>query len=305
MALQEIRRFDSDFKVWHSGYTNMTFLAHWHDELELIYIRQGSAVIYMDNQPYYAESGDLLLCPGGCIHYCNSMDRKNQLDFVIFDVGLIQSRISPIHLPARLVRYEQLQKFGLSHEVHHVFYLLPKELKEHSLYYEEIVKSTLRILCYKLQRIFEQEEIPTHGKNSNEEAWMQQILHYMNQHISDEITLEKVALQANLSQCYLSRIFKKYTGMNFVQYRNRLRLEQAIELLHNTTNPIAEIAYECGFQDVRTFNRVFQQYTGHNPSAFRKNPQLLNYVVAYPHRKGGACLLVENDSPVVHQNLNI
>jgi len=306
MALQEVRRYNRNFKVWYCGYTNMTFLAHWHEEMEFIFVRSGSAVVYLDNQRYVMEAGDILLCPSGSIHYCDSSERKNHLEFVLFDVSLIQSRLSPLQMAPLYLSRQRLEELDIKKDVQNVFDKLPKELQEGAPYYEEIVKSTLRMLCYKLQRLFSHSGTPSgaacSARLTSEEILIQQTLQYLAIHISEETSLETAAQQVNLSACYLSRIFKKYTGTNFVKYRNLLRVEQAIDLLQNTSHPVSEIAYECGFQDIRTLNRVFRQYTAHTPSEFRKDPSLGNYVVSYPHRQSQHYLLVENDSPVVTQN---
>ncbi|MGN7888422.1 helix-turn-helix domain-containing protein [Dyadobacter sp. 22481] len=74
-----------------------------------------------------------------------------------------------------------------------------------------------------------------------------------------------------MNPAYVSREFSKYfSDMSFGDYIRKLRIEKAIELLSNTSNSLAEIAYLTGFSDQSHFNRIFKQHTGQNPSAFRK-----------------------------------
>ncbi len=54
-AFHEIRSYDSDFMVWHSSYQNISFLAHWHKEIELIYVRSGSCRLNITDRTFTAQ----------------------------------------------------------------------------------------------------------------------------------------------------------------------------------------------------------------------------------------------------------
>lgn len=58
-AFHEVRSYDSDFMVWHSNYENIGFLAHWHKEIELIYVRSGSCRLSITDMNFTAHAGDL------------------------------------------------------------------------------------------------------------------------------------------------------------------------------------------------------------------------------------------------------
>jgi len=71
---------------------------------------------------------------------------------------------------------------------------------------------------------------------------------------------------------YLSRNFKKITGTNFRDLLNQYRIESAKSMLldnHVKALNITDIAHKCGFQCLRTFNRVFKIYTGIEPRQFQ------------------------------------
>ena len=84
-AFHEVRNYDSDYMVWHSRYDNIGFLAHWHKEIELIYVRSGSCLLSVTDQTFLARTGDLAVCESGMIHYSDSHGMDNSLDFIIFD----------------------------------------------------------------------------------------------------------------------------------------------------------------------------------------------------------------------------
>jgi AraC-like DNA-binding protein len=85
----------------------------------------------------------------------------------------------------------------------------------------------------------------------------------------DELSLGGVARRVNVSAGYFSMMFKRATGLNFVDYVSRLRVEKAKNLLQNPQFRISEAAYEVGFQSLSQFNRAFRRIVGESPRAWR------------------------------------
>jgi AraC-like DNA-binding protein len=92
---------------------------------------------------------------------------------------------------------------------------------------------------------------------------------YVASHQSDPITLEEIARALNVSTFHFCRKFKQTTGLTFVEYLNRVRIEKAKILLHNKNLHITDIAYEVGFQSLTHFNRIFRKLVGHSPTQYR------------------------------------
>lgn len=92
---------------------------------------------------------------------------------------------------------------------------------------------------------------------------------FIRDHFGDELSLEKVAKIVNMSANYFSEKFKQATGMRFVEYVSRTRVEKARNLLHNPRLRISEIAFDVGFQSLSQFNRAFKQVTGRAPREYR------------------------------------
>ena len=92
---------------------------------------------------------------------------------------------------------------------------------------------------------------------------------YILEHQSEELSLGQVAKAVNASSFYFCKLFKKSTGINFIDYVSQLRIEKAKNLLLNPNCLISEIAFEVGFQSLTHFNRVFKKLTGQSPSQYR------------------------------------
>ena len=92
---------------------------------------------------------------------------------------------------------------------------------------------------------------------------------YIADHKFDAIKLEQIARALNVSKFHFCRRFKLETGLTFVEYLRRGRIEQAKILLHNKSMRVSEIAYEVGFQSLTHFNRTFRKLVGSSPTEYR------------------------------------
>jgi AraC-like DNA-binding protein len=92
---------------------------------------------------------------------------------------------------------------------------------------------------------------------------------FIHERSDEKLSLTRVAGSVNMSANYLSEKFKQVTGVNFVDYISRIRIEKALELLQHRHLGISEIAFTVGFQSLSQFNRVFKNLTGQSPTQFR------------------------------------
>ena len=105
---------------------------------------------------------------------------------------------------------------------------------------------------------------------SKSDERMQRVMQYSIQHLGQEIKLEEVAREANLSVSQFCRYFKLHTRKTYIQYLNELRIEHACSLLKREDLSIAQVSFEIGFQNLSHFNRQFLKIKHMTPSAYRK-----------------------------------
>jgi AraC-like DNA-binding protein/ligand-binding sensor protein len=84
-----------------------------------------------------------------------------------------------------------------------------------------------------------------------------------------KFSLGDIASLVNVSASYFSELFKKGTGMNFVEYVARVRVQKAKNMLANPNKRISEVAFDVGFQSLSQFNRAFKKFGGEAPTAYR------------------------------------
>lgn len=94
---------------------------------------------------------------------------------------------------------------------------------------------------------------------------------FMNANFHKLISLKDVSKLVNMTEVSFSRFIKKRTGNTFIDSLNEIRLGHATKMLIETTHSIAEISYNCGFNNISNFNRCFKKKKQCTPKEFREN----------------------------------
>ena len=104
-----------------------------------------------------------------------------------------------------------------------------------------------------------------------EERTINGLTRYMQEHLSEEITLSVLAEEFHLNAQYISQLFKNEIDVGFFAYLTNIRLEKAKKLLLSTALPIADVAEQSGYGDYRVFTKVFKKAEGITPSQYRRD----------------------------------
>lgn len=96
-----------------------------------------------------------------------------------------------------------------------------------------------------------------------------QVEAYIEQNYADELSLQKLAALFHLSEAHFSRLFRKRTGVSFIDYLTQVRMEQAKKLLRSPDARINEVAIAVGYQDSRYFSQLFRKIVGSKPTEYR------------------------------------
>lgn len=108
-------------------------------------------------------------------------------------------------------------------------------------------------------------------------------LKYIDEHFTEKLSLEDMAIKTGFSKFHFSRLFKKYTNYNFSDYLCLRRVREAETLLQRPDIPITDVAITSGFSSISTFNRIFKQQTGCSPSEYRSlNSSMLHHLEITP-----------------------
>jgi len=106
-------------------------------------------------------------------------------------------------------------------------------------------------------------------KSSSSDKWVEQAKQYIDLQYMNDITLQSAAAAVHISPTYLSKIFKKKTGLGFIEYLTEVRVQKAKDLLGDINIKIYEISDFIGYRSTKHFSQVFKSYTGLTPTEYR------------------------------------
>lgn len=127
---------------------------------------------------------------------------------------------------------------------------------------------TMRILC---------NNSLNYNENDYDNKRIKITYNYMLENFNKDIRLLDVAELVCMSENALSRFLKQKTGRNFMDSLNEIRIGQAARMLIDTNNTITEISYDCGFNNVSNFNRIFKKRKALTPGEFRETYKKLKH----------------------------
>jgi AraC-like DNA-binding protein len=244
--------------------------SHWHKELELVYILEGSMQIELESATYELGCGDLLVIGSCDVHrYFASPQGCNKV-IVQLDESMFDSCGEAFF--SRRIASPLLQPGDLLHP------LLAREMRKISHEYAEArpgceaaIKASAYTIITELIRGMELVERLHDERSRRYEKLcrLEQAILYIERNYDQDITVSQAAEHHGYSVPHFSRFFKEATGQAFNEYVNHYRIRVACQLLRDVEQPITDIAYRSGFNSIETFNRVFKKTTGWTPSAYR------------------------------------
>lgn len=278
MLYHENRIYESGFPINASIFHNKDFLAHWHSEIEVVLVCEGSLGMGINSEYYILEKGDIAICTSGDIHYYNSKNMESTIILTVFRpelIGNVINLLTNIRFKYPVINASVIEELNLdAHVIDNIKTCINNifnEINQKNSHYQVFTKSNIIELIGLFLR-----HIPYHSINlscnivSGEESRLMKAINYIENNYTQDISLEDVAKFLDINPFYFSRVFNRGTGLNFKTYLNSIRVEKAHNLLRASNDQIIDIAYECGFNSIRTFNRVFKNIKGTSPSIFRE-----------------------------------
>lgn len=255
LAKFEKRAYAGNEHVWVGKYRNLHNISHWHMEHELIACREGSAQVMLDDTMFNITQQQCIFCHSGRVHYI-SASPDSLLLVCLFDEKMYDPITSPFALenPVFEDRYGILPKLS---EIRH-------ELQNQPIFFECRTEAMIGEI---LVDVFRGEPLrKAQWQFSDVITRYKQLLNHIDLEY-EHITYQNAVQFMNMSDAYFSRYFKRQAGMTFSQYLNVVRIEKAVQLLDSTpTMKITDVMLRCGFNTIRSFNRVFREVTGFTPT---------------------------------------
>lgn len=259
---------------------------HKHKYIEVVYIVSGNATHIVAGKTYRVKRGDLFIVNMDTPHVFYE-DKESREPFVAYDLmftpefldsdligdNAIETLNKSFVLRSLFVGREEFPPFySVSGSAHIMFgELFNKIYLEHRRCekgYTEIIRAYLLQLIITIFRL--EDETAKGSDNLRNKRIADFITEYIKENYKSRLSLAMLAKRVYLSPDYLGRIYKTVTGHTVGEVIQMVRTEAACELLMNSSQSIADIASECGFDDVKFFYSVFKKHVRILPSQYRK-----------------------------------
>lgn len=240
---------------------------HMHRHIEIQYIIEGTAEFSIDNEDYLLKDTFVFIFPyqihsskynTDCWHISAIVNpaafesyTKQLTDFRPQSAAVPISELPPFF--DGLVRYARNLYFDQNHP--------NREQLLHDAMSLIIGETLSAMTLVPRAEDLGNQSIPAIGR----------VINYCITHISDDLSLSSVSKALYLNKYYISKLFTTKLGITFAEFINNQRIFCACEKLAAGTEPITEIAYECGFRNQSNFNRAFRERTGMTPREYRNS----------------------------------
>lgn len=240
-------------KVTFESGIDLVFPTHIHNSFEIIVAIQGEIEITISNNKYTISNNECVLVFPNQLHEIKAKPHARHA-ILIFSPQLVREfcKKTEAHIP-------KSNKFCLN-----------------SFYLDKIIRLNANMTTVQLKGLLyticgEFDKNASYIKfNSDKHNLLFKIFNFVSENYKKSCSLNKLSNEINYSYVYLSKLFSKHTGISYTEYVCRFRINEACYLLANTNSSVLDIAYECGFDCLRSFNRSFKSVMGITPSAYKK-----------------------------------
>lgn len=250
------------------------FQFHWHKELEILFVLEGSVNVRVGEETYYLKEKDIILINCNELHSTKKTKDENMLLVVqinpeFYDNIYPQFNRMQFDCKSFIFGEDEQERFDI---IRQYIAKIVWELNKKDRGYQFLIGSYLHLLGLHLVNNFDYTIISDIGEELMDEDLLrlQRIVDYIDQNIDRKITLKEIAEKEHVNYYYLSHFIKNKMGMSFQEYINSIRLFNAVDMLVNSNKAIIDISNTSGFSNVNSFNRIFRDTYNCSPTEYRE-----------------------------------
>lgn len=242
---------------------------HFHQNLEIVYVLEGSVEVQIEPETYNLKKGDFLLINANKRHSWRATEEKILLASFQINFTMLAEYMGTNQLlfwcnttADKNESYEQLKR--VLDQMLNRFYDKEKEgaIYLNSIYYEAIY---LLVAYFMIKA----DDVRMKENFTPDNSRIFEIQNYVQANYQKQLSLNDLAQKLYLSNAYLSKYIKKHFGLSFLEYVNNIRLFHAVDELLYSEKKITRIALDNGFPTTAAFNKAFKEIYNMTPSAYR------------------------------------
>ncbi len=247
-----------------------------HDFWELCYVKDGEIALECDGKSYEIGKNQLFLISPNTYHSYAPSGGKS-LAFVICFESLsdVLDSISSITIDLDSDHLYILNK--IIYESEHTFKMNEDDLLEvlssPNFGGKQAIILLLEylLICLTRQLSFDESSnlVLLRDKHFYSD-FVKLIIAFLRENVRAKLTLNDICEKMNCSRSFACRVFKEQTGDTLFSYFNKLKVEEAKNMLKETDISISDISYSLGFDELKYFDYLFKKYVGDTPNSYRK-----------------------------------
>ena len=260
------------------SYEMGVFLWHWHPEIELTLVLSGEIEYQVDDITYVLRAGDGMFCNSNALH---SGHMRNEQDCTYLSVTFhprflygYENSILHTKYIENIVTNEALPSLALTTSVSWQSEILDALQEIHKIHlapdtdYELRLHMLLMQIWHKLYLYFSTQ--PNNEKKPTQYLdRLRDIISFIENHYTQEISLEDVAKAANICKSECCRFFKKHMGMTIFDYILYTRIQNSLPILAKAES-ITEVASQVGFSSPSYYSQIFKRYMKRTPMEYKR-----------------------------------
>ncbi len=249
---------------------------HWHQQYEIIHVFNGSLNLLINNKTYTMEKDDTAFVESGALHggtpdYCHYACIVFDFDSLL--ANLAWARDIYMNLISYSLHFNDYYNSKFTDICTHVENMCNALSQKQNGYRMTVIGSLFQLIGILLQNKQYSDKTRVSNTQSKKIAKLKSVLSYIAMHYMENISLADMAGCIDMSTNYFCKFFYEIMHTTPIEYLNYYRIEIACEQLIITNKNITDIAYDCGFNDVSYFTKVFKKYKDTVPSKYME----LNY----------------------------
>ena len=251
--------------------------SHWHEEMEIVYVRRGSGIQRINQAIFALEPGQISIILPNQVHSFIPMSDNEDFDILVLQFNLRQlleneageKQFCSSWLDGCMIFDRALKADDFLAKLIEIVHT---ELKNRETGFIYSIKGAVYLLLAQLLKR-EHSILPADSAAQSgvrQRDLLEPAISFLTENYKrDDLSVREAADTAGLSVTHFSRLFKQATGMGFHEYLNRYRIIQA-EHQFNSGQSLLEIACDCGFGSASSFLRNYKNYRGTTPRQARK-----------------------------------
>ena len=252
---------------------------HWHDEIEIIYIKKGQGIVTVDVKEDHVSALTLVFILPGQLHsIAQYKDESMEYENIIFDHTMLVPKksdsvnedfLKPLTQGKITVPTVFSQVYPYFNDIVAPIDACDEICKTKPQGYQLYIKSMLYQFFFILDNRCRNLVTPKKDRKTIDK--MKIVIKYVENNYANKITIAEIADVIGFSESHFMRYFKETMGTSFIEYLKDYRLTMAARLLQSSDDAILDISVEVGFDNLSYFNRSFKARYGMTPRQYRKN----------------------------------